>query len=76
MDDETGMLRENYYGMFSSGTDYSRRLADAIGSLVEQYALRARLGEQARRDVETRYNLENWNRSLKEALDRAVGRRS
>ena len=75
MDDETGMLRENYYCMFSSSTGYSRRLADAIGSLVEDHALRQRVGEQARRDVETRYSLENWNRGLKEALDRAVGRR-
>jgi glycosyltransferase involved in cell wall biosynthesis len=74
MDEETGMLRENYETMAFSSTSYSQGLIDAISTLVEDHALRRRLGRQARQDVAERYNLENWNRGLKAALDRAVGR--
>jgi glycosyltransferase involved in cell wall biosynthesis len=74
MDEETGMLRENYSRMFSSSTAVSGALVEAVSRLVEDHELRRRLGAQARQDVATRYTLENWNRGLKEALDRAVGR--
>ena len=75
MDDETGFLREDHMPLFASSTSVSARLTEAICSLVEDHALRTRLGAQARQDAATRFSLERWNRGLKEALDRAVGRR-
>jgi glycosyltransferase involved in cell wall biosynthesis len=72
MDDETGMMRENYDLMLASDSAVARGLVETISKLVEDHELRQRLGRQARRDVTTRYNLENWNQGLKEALDRAV----
>jgi glycosyltransferase involved in cell wall biosynthesis len=72
MDDETGMMRENYDLMLASDSAVTRGLVETISMLIEDHELRRRLGRQARHDVRTRYNLENWNRGLKEALDRAV----
>jgi glycosyltransferase involved in cell wall biosynthesis len=72
MDDETGLMRENYDVMLSSNSAVARGLVGTISTLVEDRELRRRLGRQARQDVRTRYNFENWNRGLKEALDRAV----
>ena len=71
--DDTGMLREDHDPMFTSSTSVAARLVEAISSLVEDHALRRRLGAQARRDAATRFSLERWNRGLKEALDRACG---
>jgi glycosyltransferase involved in cell wall biosynthesis len=74
MDDE-GMLREDYHGtMFNSDANVSRGLIETISTLVEDHELRQRLGRQARHDVATRYNLQNWNDGLREAFDRAIGR--
>ena len=47
-------------------------LVETISTLIEDHELRQRLGRQARNDVATRYNMDNWNRGLKEALDRAL----
>jgi glycosyltransferase involved in cell wall biosynthesis len=46
-------------------------LVEAISRLVEDPALRRRLGHTARQDVEANYSLEHWNRGLKAALDQA-----
>jgi glycosyltransferase involved in cell wall biosynthesis len=72
MDDETGMMRENYDPMRTTDSAVTQGLVETISTLVEDHQLRRRLGRQARHDVATRYNLENWNQGLKEALDRAV----
>jgi glycosyltransferase involved in cell wall biosynthesis len=72
MDDETGLMRENYNLMLTSDSIVTRGLVESISTLIEDQELRRGLGRQARHDVATRYNLENWNRGLKEALDRAV----
>ena len=69
--DESGMLREDHGPMHCSSTSVSAGLAEAICSLVEDHALRRRLGAQAREDAATRFSLENWNRGLR-ALDQAV----
>ncbi len=73
--DDAGMLREDHGSMFTSSTSVSAGLAAAIGALVEDHALRRRLGDQARQDAATRFSLDDWNRGLKEALDRACGRK-
>jgi glycosyltransferase involved in cell wall biosynthesis len=72
MDDETGLMREDYNLMLTSDSTVTRGLVETISTLIEDQELRRRLGRQARHDVATRYNLENWNRGLKESLDRAV----
>jgi glycosyltransferase involved in cell wall biosynthesis len=72
MDEETGMMREDYNRMLSSDSRVANGLIETISTLIEDHELRQRLGRQARRDVETRYNMENWNRGLKDALDHAV----
>ncbi|HVS35970.1 MAG TPA: glycosyltransferase family 4 protein [Gemmataceae bacterium] len=72
MDEDTGFLREDHEPMFRSSTSVATALADAIGVLVEDHALRRRLSAQARRDAATRFSVEQWNRGLKAVLDGAV----
>jgi glycosyltransferase involved in cell wall biosynthesis len=46
---------------------------EAVSRLVEDRSLRARLGREARKDVETKYTVEHWNRNLKNVFDQALG---
>jgi glycosyltransferase involved in cell wall biosynthesis len=71
-DEEAGMLRENYEHMYRPDQRVVGALVRAVSRLVEEPALRRRLGRTARRDVETTYNLERWNAGLKEIFDRAL----
>jgi glycosyltransferase involved in cell wall biosynthesis len=71
-DREAGILREDYEPMYTSDPQVVEGLVEAISRLVEDRDLRQRLGRTARRDVETTYNLERWNRGLKEVFDRAM----
>src|SRR5262249_11913409 len=73
MDEKTGLLRENYRPMHRSDPVVVQGLVEALSRLAEDRTLRGRLGRQARRDVETTYSLESWNRGLKVALDKARG---
>jgi glycosyltransferase involved in cell wall biosynthesis len=72
VDEEAGMLRENYDPMYKSDPKVVRGLVKAVSRLVENPGLRKRLGRTARLDVQTTYNLERWNAGLKEAFDRAL----
>jgi glycosyltransferase involved in cell wall biosynthesis len=72
-DEQAGVLREDYEPMMTPDPDVVQGIVEAVSRLVEDRALRQRLGRTARRDVETTYNLERWNRGLKEAFDRARG---
>jgi hypothetical protein len=71
-DERAGLLREDYDPMQTPEPEVVSGLVDAVSRLVEDRDLRRRLGRAARRDVETTYNLERWNRGVKEALDRAL----
>jgi glycosyltransferase involved in cell wall biosynthesis len=71
-DEQAGMLREDYEPLFDPDPEVVQGLVEAISRLVEDPALRRRLGHNARRDVETTYNLERWNAGLKEVFDRAT----
>jgi glycosyltransferase involved in cell wall biosynthesis len=73
MDERAGVLREDYEPMMTPDPEVVQGIVEAVSRLVEDRALRKRLGLTARRDVETRYSLERWNRGLKEAFDRARG---
>jgi glycosyltransferase involved in cell wall biosynthesis len=72
-DEQTGLLREDYLPMYAADPEVVDGLVEAVSRLVEDRTLRQRLGRQARADVETRYNLEQWNRGLRAAFDRAMG---
>jgi glycosyltransferase involved in cell wall biosynthesis len=71
MDGRAGLLREDYRPMYAPDPQVVEGLVGAVSRLAEDPALRACLGRQARADVETKYNLERWNKGLKAALDRA-----
>jgi len=70
-DNEAGQLRENYETTYTPDPDVVQGIIDAVSRLVEDARLRARLGRAARADVETTYNLANWNRGVKAAFDLA-----
>jgi glycosyltransferase involved in cell wall biosynthesis len=71
VDEKAGLLREDYEPMYTPDPDVVQGLVEAVSRLVEDRQLRARLGQCARTDVETRYNMEQWNQGLKAAFDRA-----
>jgi glycosyltransferase involved in cell wall biosynthesis len=73
-DEQVGMLREEYDGMYTSDPDVVAGIVESVSRLVEDRELRARLGRTARADVETKYNLAQWNEALKTAFDRALGK--
>jgi glycosyltransferase involved in cell wall biosynthesis len=70
-DREAGIVRENYEPTYSPSPEIVQGLVEAVSRLIEDRALRARLGRAARADVESQYSLEQWNRGLKAAFDRA-----
>jgi len=72
-DQEVGVLQENYASMFLPNPEMVAGIVEAVSRLVEDRALRKRLGRTARMDVQTTYNLENWNQGLKKVLDKVMG---
>lgn len=72
MDHEIGMLRENYDLMEREDPVVVQGLVEAITTLIDDGDLREKIGKQARFDVETKYNLKNWNEGLKKAFDLAL----
>jgi glycosyltransferase involved in cell wall biosynthesis len=71
MDKKAGLLRENYAPMYVPDPVVVDGLVTAVSRLVEDRAFRKRVGATARADVETRYNLDNWNAALKAVFDKA-----
>jgi len=74
MDNETGMLRENYSLMSYRDPVVVKGLIEAVTTLIEDRDLYEKISQKAREDVETKYNLENWNNGLKKAFDKALDR--
>jgi len=72
-DTEAGFLREDYETTHTPDPEVVQGIVEAVSRLVEDRELRRRLGRAARQDVETKYNLAQWNEGLKAALDRALG---
>lgn len=68
----TGFLREDYNSMTAADPAVVEQLVSQVSTLVENESLRRRIGQTARRTVETRYNLGEWNAGLKQAFDRAL----
>ena len=58
--------------MYTSDPAVVEGIVEAVSRLVEDRQLRARLGQTARADVETKFNVEQWNRGLQAAFDRAM----
>ncbi len=71
-DEATGTLREEYSLMRTADPQMVARLAEAFTRLIEDEATRDRMGGAARAEVETRFNLENWNRGLQRIFDRSL----
>ena len=72
-DREAGFLREDYEPTYTPDPEVVQGLVEAVSRLVEDPALRARLGRAARAEVEAKYTREQWNRGMKAALDLASG---
>ncbi len=72
-DDEAAQLREDYHTTYTADPVVVQGIVDAVSRLVEDRLLRARLGRNARADVENKFHLQQWNAALKLALDRAAG---
>ena len=72
-DEDAGVLRENYETTYTPDPVVVAGIVEAVSRLVEDRELRRRLGRAARADVETRYNLANWNQGMKAAFDLALG---
>ena len=66
------MLREDYEPMFSLNQSFGERLIKELKHLINHPEERKRIGESARREVRERFNIENWNKSLKLVLDQTV----
>jgi glycosyltransferase involved in cell wall biosynthesis len=73
-DQEAGVLREDYHTLYSPEPEIVAGLVEALTRLIEDPEYRARVGRNARQDVERLYTLERWNAALKEAFDRATGK--
>jgi glycosyltransferase involved in cell wall biosynthesis len=71
-DEKVGLLRENYTPCYTADPEMVERIVEAVSRLIEDPELRRRLGRTARNDVESTYNLTNWNQGLKQALDNAL----
>ena len=72
--DDKGMLRENLKLMFSADLAVTNGLTGALSTLVSCEPMRRQLGEVARKHIETRYSIENWNSGLAKAFDRALSK--
>jgi glycosyltransferase involved in cell wall biosynthesis len=70
-DEQNGMLREHYSPMYHADTQVTQNLVNELSILADDPCLRRVLGQNARRDAETRFTLAHWNVGLKRALDRA-----
>jgi len=69
--DKYGAVRVNYKPLFSSDPVIVKRLVEFLSTLIEDKDLRKKLGWTARKDAESKFSLENWNRYLKKAFDQA-----
>lgn len=70
--DEQGILREDYSSLWKSDPEVVTRLVAAFSELIDNPEKRKRIGENARKDVENKFSIENWNSELKKAFDIAL----
>lgn len=70
--DVNGMLREDYSPLFASDPLVVSGLVDSLSTLIEDRELCERLGQAARKDIETKFSFDNWNRGLKKVFDQAL----
>lgn len=72
-DPDAGMLREDYSTMHTPDPEAVAGIVAAVSRLMDDPALRRKLGRAARADVREKYNPDVWNRGLQTALDMARG---
>ena len=75
MDKDAGILRENYDVMLKEEPLIMDGMVAALSNLVKDRVFLRQIRQQARKDIETKYNIENWNKGLKEAFDKALNKR-
>ncbi len=73
-DPVTGMFHEDYEPMYQPDPAVVERMVAAASALIENPATREHIGRAARREIEVKYNLANWNAGLRACLDAAAGR--
>jgi glycosyltransferase involved in cell wall biosynthesis len=70
--DGSGMLRENYKPLLSADPAVVDRLVERLFEVITNTNRRRELGEAARKDVDGKFSLENWNVGLGKAFDLAL----
>ena len=70
--DANGMLRENYKPLLSADPAVVDRLVEKLSEVITNTNCRRELGEAARKDVDGKFSLENWNLGLAKAFDLAL----
>jgi glycosyltransferase involved in cell wall biosynthesis len=70
--DNNGMLKEDYRPLFSANVTFANALAHALSTLIKDKEMRRHLGENGRRDVETKFSIDQWNSGLVKAFNKAL----
>jgi hypothetical protein len=70
--DGNGMLRENYEPLLSADPVVVDRLVEKLSEIITNTNRRRELGEAARKDVDGKFSMENWNVGLAKAFDLAL----
>jgi glycosyltransferase involved in cell wall biosynthesis len=70
-DEHRGILREDYSSMYACDFRVTQNLVNELSLLADDADRRRELGQNARREAETKFNLANWNVGLKRVLDQA-----
>lgn len=70
--DTNGMLRESYNPLLSADGVVVDRLVEKLSDLIENTNRRRELGEAARKDIDVKFSIANWNSGLTKAFDRAL----
>lgn len=69
IDEQNGLLREDYSSLLESDPEYVRSLTTKLAMMIESPELRQKLSENGIRDVLEKHSLEKMNIALKTALD-------
>lgn len=72
MDNENGILRENYKEMLKEEPKILDGIVENVSNLLTDRVLLRKIRTQARKDIEEKYNITNWNLGLKMAFDKAL----
>lgn len=75
VDHRTGLLREDYSLMARPDgfePEMVNQIVETVSRLIDEPALRQRIGQAARQSAESEFNLTRWNTMLKTIFDHAI----